>query len=426
MKRTWPWVCASVLCLLTLPPFFSFFWNPAVDHHPRPEEQRADKGELVRIAGYPVLRLRGSPYERGYQHGLLLREEVRANVQGFLSYIYREFPLGKYGTQALLDYAYGRFRPYIPNSYQEEMQGLADGAGLPLRDIHRVHAAPELFELRGLVSCASFAAFGRATLDGRLYHIRNLDWIFQAGVQRYPLLLVYPEDGIVNIGYAGFLGVISGMNRAGISLGQIGATSRDWTLRGLPMPFLLRRVLEEAGTLEDAARIVRTAPRTVGHNYVIASGKEGRAIALETTHSLCVLFTDDREGTLDYAFPVTDVLYRADPALSPQVRRWQTCSNGYPNPPAGSRAYDVRYRKQGELLQRYHGQITPEVARAIARAIAPPSNIQSVIYSPSTLEFWVANADTTTRAAERPYQHFSFSELLGSSQEELWQEASSS
>lgn len=78
------------------------------------------------------------------------------------------------------------------------------------------------------------------------------------------------------------------------------------------------------------------------------------------------------------------------------------------------------------MLKRYYGQITPEVAREIARAIAPTSNIQSVVYSPSTLEFWVANADTKIWAARRPYQHFSFSQLLGVSQEEPWQEASSS
>src|SRR5262249_42990396 len=220
----------AILGLFMLPGFFSVWWNPAADYRASSQEQNADKGELMRVAGYPVLRLRGSPYERGYQHGFLFREEVRASVQGFLSYVYHEFPLGKYAAQALLDYAYHCFLPFIPQSYREEMQGLADGAGLPLRDIHRVHAAPDLFELRGIVGCASFAAFGRATPDGHLYHLRNLDWIFAAGVQQHPLLLMYPETGVVNIGYAGFLGVVSGMNQAGISLGQIGAASRDWTL----------------------------------------------------------------------------------------------------------------------------------------------------------------------------------------------------
>ncbi|MEW6297853.1 MAG: C45 family peptidase [Thermodesulfobacteriota bacterium] len=426
MTRNLVKACGVLLGLLVPTSLLSFLWwsHPPL-YQPRPTERSAARGEWLRLSGYPVLRLRGSPYERGYQHGALHGDAVRANVHGFLNYVYTESPVGKHITQAFLDFAFACFRPYLPPAYEEEMQGLADGSGLSLKDIRRVHAAPDLFELRGLTSCASFAAFGRATADGRLYHMRNLDWIFAAGIQRYPLLLVYPEEGVVNIGYAGFIGVISGMNRAGISVGQVGATSRDWTLRGLPMPFLLRQVLEGAKNLEDVVRVVCTARRTVGHNYIIASGSEGRAVALETTKSLCVDFTDDREGSLDYALPLTDILYRADPALSPHVRRWQVCSNGYPRPPFGSTAYEVRYRRQGELLKQYHGRITPEVAREIARAIAPASNIQSVIYSPTTLEFWVANADTRMRAAKRPYQHFSLSQLLSGPRVGPWQEASS-
>ncbi|MCS6924907.1 MAG: C45 family autoproteolytic acyltransferase/hydrolase [Candidatus Binatia bacterium] len=400
------------------------WWNRPLHYQPRPLERSAARGEWLRLAGYPVLRLRGSPYEKGYQHGALYRDAVRANVRGFLDYVYKESPVGRRVTQAFLDFAYACCRPYLPLAYQQELQGLAEGAGLSLRDIQRVHAAPDLFELRGLTSCASFAAFGRATADGRLYHLRNLDWIFAAGIQQYPLLLVYVEEGVVNISYAGFIGVISGMNRAGISVGQIGSTSRDWTLRGLPMPFLLRQVLEQAKTLADAVHIVRTAPRTVGHNYIIASGTEGKAVALETTKSLCVAFGDDRAGSLPYALPVTDVLYRADLALSPEVRRWQVCSNGYPNLPYGSTSYEVRYRRQGELLTQHHGRITPPVAKEIARAIAPASNLQSVIYSPATLEFWVANADRRTRAAKRPYQYFSLAQLLHAPEVGPWQEAS--
>src|SRR5262252_716243 len=114
MSRTLRWTCPVIVGLLMLPGLFSAWWNPAVDYRPSSREKTADKGELVRVAGYPVLRLRGSPYERGYQHGFLFREEVRANVRSFLGYVYHEFPLGKYAAQALLDYAYHCFGPFIP------------------------------------------------------------------------------------------------------------------------------------------------------------------------------------------------------------------------------------------------------------------------------------------------------------------------
>ena len=42
---------------------------------------RCGQGWLERIDGYPVLHLKGTPYEIGYQHGALLKQDVRANLE---------------------------------------------------------------------------------------------------------------------------------------------------------------------------------------------------------------------------------------------------------------------------------------------------------------------------------------------------------
>src|SRR5438034_2216358 len=41
---------------------------------------RCGEGWLERIDGYPVLHLKGTGYEMGYQHGALLKELVRSNL----------------------------------------------------------------------------------------------------------------------------------------------------------------------------------------------------------------------------------------------------------------------------------------------------------------------------------------------------------
>ena len=38
---------------------------------------RCGDGWLERIDGYPVLHVKGTPFEMGYQHGALLKESVR-------------------------------------------------------------------------------------------------------------------------------------------------------------------------------------------------------------------------------------------------------------------------------------------------------------------------------------------------------------
>ena len=45
---------------------------------------RCGQGWLETIDGYPVLHLKGTPYEMGYQHGALLKESVRSNMHNIL------------------------------------------------------------------------------------------------------------------------------------------------------------------------------------------------------------------------------------------------------------------------------------------------------------------------------------------------------
>lgn len=382
-----------------------------------------DQGRRWSHEGLPIVVLRGSPYELGYQHGVLLREEVRAAVRDTLRFArhYLRVPLlGSWTADLILDAVFRLERRWIPEDYLIELQGLADGAEVPLRDLQRVHAIPDLTSS----GCSSFVARGAATADGRLYHSRNLDWNIEAGIQRHAVLfVVHPDDdaqrSFVSVGYAGFIGVLTGINTRGISVAQIGAKTADRTLRGLPMPFLLRLVLERADTLDTAADIVRSATRTVGYNYVIADAPRQDAVALETTRTYCAVFpmNDPREAEARYAITMPETLFRADTALDPTVRERQWASKGNPRkpglePPGGS-AYDVRYRGQGERLRAAWGQLDVDGALAIMRAVAPPSNVQSVLFAWPNL--WVANAHELAPAATQPYHHFNVHELLESS-----------
>ena len=365
----------------------------------------------------PVLYLQGTPYQMGVQHGALLREEVRGSVKNVIDFVDREVRIpvvGGFLARRTLDQTWRKMAPSVPPDLKEEMRGLAAGAGIPLETLQQVHALPELMA----VTCASFAAFGSATKDGRVIQVRNLDWAIQSQVHRYAALFVYRPEGkypFVNIGWLGFIGVISGISEQGISVGEIGAETRDLDLNGIPMPFLLRRVLEEADHLDEAVGLVCSAARTGGYNYLFADAKASHAVALETTHSRCAVFWADQEPNLPYGIFVPNAILRADWALDPGVRDRQLASRGDPEkpglePPVGSKAYDVRYVGQGQLLLKFHGGIDEEVAMAIARAIAPENNIQSVVYAYP--QIWVANATGKQPAAAGRYFQIDVRDLL--------------
>lgn len=404
-------VCTSVLVLCTA------LVGCASAQKAAPILSTVPLGRLSRAGDLPVLHLKGSPYDLGYQHGSLMRESVRASIANAIAFAYRQIGipgLGRWVVRRKLDRAWRKMEPFIPARYLEEMEGLADGAGIPLRILQRVHAIPELTS----VTCSSFAASGSATRDGRMIQIRNLDWAIQSGVQRYAALLVYHPAGrhpFVNVGWLGFIGVISGVNDQGISVGEIGAETEDAGLAGVPMPFLQRRVLEESGDLREAVGIVCDSPRTVGYNYLFADAQEKQAVVLETTRSACSVFWMDAEPEVPYAVRVPNAILRSDFALDPRVRDQQQAARGDPDkpglePPLGSSAYEVRYRGQGLLLQQFHGAIDPEVAMAIARAIAPPSNMQSVVFAYP--QMWVANAQGRQPAAAGTYREINLEALL--------------
>jgi hypothetical protein len=366
----------------------------------------------------PIAYLSGTPYEIGRQHGELLREDVRGAVRQLLGYFrsYLNIPLVRaWAVNWWLDRAWHAAMPSVSADVREELRGLADGAGVPVRELYRLHAIPDR-----TYSCASFAAWGRATAGGRLIHMRNLDWNIDADIQRYATVFVIRPKGkraFISMGWAGFVGVLTGVNDAQISVGQIGAETTDVTFRGEPMAFVMRRVLEESASLGDASRLVLTARRTVGVNYVFADAKAKRGIVIETTHRHTRTFTADdaAEREVAYARPMRDAVYRADTAVDPIIRERQVASHGDPSRPGledpmGSSAYDVRYVGQAAGLQASFGELDAATAQAIARSVAPSSNIQSVVFAWPNL--WVANAQGLIPAAQTTYHRLDARQLL--------------
>jgi hypothetical protein len=374
-------------------------------------------GKLVWAGDLPVLHLYGTPYEMGHQHGSLLKVQVRASVRNAMQFIdtHVDLPvLGGWLARKTLDRAWAKMKPHVPRRYLEELRGLSDGAGIPMRTLERIHALPELTS----TTCSSFAAFGSATEQGRLIQIRNLDWAIKSNVQEHAALLVYhPQDqkSFVSVGWLGFIGVISGISEEGISVAEIGAETVDISLDGVPMPFLLRQVLEESGNLQNAVRLVQDAPRTVGYNYLFADAQKRQAVAIETTRTHAAVFWQEQRSSSAYEVHVPNTLFRSDFALDRSIRELQLACKGHPGEPGlespeDSSAYRVRYLGQGQLLMKFQGQIDPELAMVIAAAIAPSSNMQSVVYAYP--ELWFANAVGAVPAAEQSYRSVDLEELF--------------
>lgn len=363
-----------------------------------------------------VLHVQGTPYERGYQHGALLRAEVRDN----LTYFY-ERALKTFYFEELFVESFERQRPYISEEYMEEMHGLAHGSGLPLKMIHHIHILPSISEwggkrrikklIKGMMagsdlddlatSCSNFSVTEGASSNNAMYTVRILDWGLHriSKLHQYPLILVAkPNDGVAyaNIGWVGFLGAISGMNAQGITLGEMGYKDpANEDLRGRPMAFMLRDVLSQASSLNQARNIISSAPGENSYLFLISDGKTQQA----------ELYVKDRERFL---------AFKAGEELKDQIIDGDKIKEEY-CPAIKNTVYGGHYNEimHKELSENY-GKITPEmIMQEMIPKMAMKSNFQNVLYDPVNLRFWVSNAmNAKARAAEQPYTFFDLKEAL--------------
>lgn len=413
MRRRWVQVLLVLAALVLVGLVGGWSWlrpgrgpHQAVDPHA--------KGYVEEIEGTTVLHLKGTPYEMGYQRGALVRDKILLSAEKFdvlLARAKEEVGLPRWAAYAILDVVYALCAPHIPERYKRELEGLADGAGVDLQMLRRGQVVSVVTE-RG---CSAFAVFGKATADGKLYHGRNFDWITSAGLQETAVLACYEPEGyapFVSAGYAGFIGVLTGMNMEGISVSQIGAITKDARLRGIPLALLLRRILEEATNLEETTQIITKARRTVGYNYVVADGDARKARAYETTANHCAIFTDnDPAETVEYAIPIDDAVFRADEAMDPTVRALQKCARA-PGLPYGSNSYDHRYKGIATRVKEHYGNIDSAIALEIVKATAMNGNLHAALYNTTDREIWVAHARGTEPASKQRFVHYDLKQLF--------------
>ena len=170
----------------------------------------------------------------GEIQGELLKNEIREMVDATL-YTMCWVYTSQRKTWFIDDFrdAYKRLLPFIPKRYDEEMVGMSKTSGVSLDEIKFTNVFPALFH------CSGFAVFNSATVDGKFYHGRVLDYMVDLGLQFSAVVYILKPNGynaFANVGYAGFIGSVTGMNEKQLAFGEMGGGGEgDWD--GMPMGF---------------------------------------------------------------------------------------------------------------------------------------------------------------------------------------------
>jgi len=372
-------------------------------------------GYLEDVDGLLVLHVKGSPYEMGYQNGFLLKDRIQEAMQWCMQQI---TDMG-FSYEDLVNCAQA-IEPHIPQEYVHEMQGLADGADMNYTDVLIANIGPDA-ELCGARSteCNGFVVFGNATVNGHLYHGRSLDHPLSLPHEPIGLITVYePENGntFVSVGFPGSIGVLSGMNEGGISLGWTGSFTNDLTSDGMLSLLMFREVLQYSNNLTEAINIICQTDRTLGWNILLGDGKNLNACVVETSANYCEVFwAGDPAEDIEPHHSIPNAVRRANHYVDPELAATQRSPYDPRETSWIAECSWARYKKLSQLIEENYGDIDAGMSIEFLRTppvAMYPINLQSVVFDSTNLELWFADGDSTTPAYEREFIYLSYDDLF--------------
>lgn len=282
--------------------------------------RRGLHGALERHDGLRVLRLWGTPTERGYAHGALLAEDIAAIMR-------QEFAARFASTPALLDQARAALARLIeyPEEVEQELDGLWQGVlasevdlDMPAlgRRFDRVDlGVANALDVFGLMGCSGFTVWGDEVVGGGVLTARNFDWPLTGAHMLEHTLLIVQELGdgrqVASLGWPGYVGTVTGVSADGVaaSLHVGSARLRLPEPSSWPAAIAVRKLLASSARGEDRlaqaqAYIEYTSPPVGFLTHVVlpeAPAQGAPAVVFEADARRCV-----RGGLRDDVVVVTN------------------------------------------------------------------------------------------------------------------------
>ncbi len=291
-----------------------------------PRESEPDPATVERVGsgyrypqdGWIVLHIEGEPYARGYQHGKLLASEISDYIQALSAKRSSKAPAEAWSAARLAVNALF-LRRYDPE-YLEEMKGIADGAAasgikvdgrvIDLLDVAVINSEIELafldaaleatatgvegkvFEepiktdpaVPGPPHCSAFAAVGPATADGKIV-FGHITMFSLAMVPHFNIWL----DVKASKGHRVFMqtypgGIQSGMdyyfNDNGMIVCETTIRQTKFDVEGKPLATRIRKALQYANSIDDAASLLETANNGLYTNEWLLADTKTNEIAM--------------------------------------------------------------------------------------------------------------------------------------------------
>ncbi len=367
-----------------------------------------------RKEGTIMLHLEGSPYEMGYQHGALLRDEIRNGVVPVFSdpightLEYRKKPawLRWLLTKYLEISIFSPIERATPREYLEELKGISDGCGIPYREIFIANFKSDLTMIMAVrqikaragklvvsPECSSFAAAGPNTPDGELVFGRNTDYAGQGRWMNNQVLFFYkPRGGIayVRVDTAGLIKCNTAMNAKGLVVGGHFMAFDGAKPQGISFTVFENEIMRKASSIDEAVEIVKRSPVCGSFGLVVADGKSRKAVAMEAVSNVLgiVPMKDDYVRLTNCAtsneLQPRDLMARHNLVMRDLFGRLSRLDALI----AQSRGH-ITPAKAAEIMGDHYDTVT-KTERSTGIGVCAANNVTSAVFMPARGLFWVA------------------------------------
>ncbi len=253
----------------------------------------------------------GDGFERGVAIGKLTKELAEKQETAFVKQIKQIVPSKSYLN--FLKYFVAYFNRHLPDNiteeYLEEIYGVSLYASDKFDDMapkyyrllnyHAAHDIGHALQDKNMtVGCTSFAAWKEKSENGNLIIGRNFD--FYSGdefAENKIVCFCKPKTGykFAYITWAGFTGVVSGMNDQGLTVTINAAKSEIPTSAATPISIVAKEILQYSKNINEAFEIAKKRTTFVSESILISSVNDNSAAIIEKTPSKTNLYTEKRD-----------------------------------------------------------------------------------------------------------------------------------
>jgi len=341
-------------------------------------------------AGITVVYLSGSPYEIGLAHGKLCREEILEINRPIFELFDNMTEESKHWWSKAED-----LEKQIPAEYIAEMHGIADGSDIEYNKILFLNTVSTISEGRGCF------AFSYRDKDSKIITFRQGDMPTDTFLHKKILLyIIKPEKGhgFAAILNPGWVDGESGINEKGVTVSQnnISIAQKEWGV--MPITILSRYILQYSKTIEEADHLLNTQKKYPARLLFVSSPKSAVVFEIANSDKARLDMKNGYLATANHARIIP-----SEPVSGSSYSRLE-----YADQFLLKNVSSMNFDKGIELVR------SNKISRRWTRGV---QNILSYIFSPSTLDLWIAIAPDSNYipASYGPFVGFNLMhELYGS------------